>query len=60
MMILTVAMLHDLFSVQFLSQPDIWHIIYFMAILCSLYAYSFLFSWLTERHTAKVTAWFAR
>lgn len=57
MLIFLMAVLHDMFSVKLLAQPDMAGLARLGALCGGLVAYAFVFAWFTERHTARVRKW---
>lgn len=60
MLVIVVAALHDVYGVPLLGQPDGTHLATLLAVAVALYAYGFLFSRATERHTTRVYALLTR
>lgn len=60
LMILLVAMADGIFSIEFMHQPSLVSYLYLLTLVVILYAFGFLFSLVTERHTAVVRAALSR
>jgi peptidoglycan/LPS O-acetylase OafA/YrhL len=56
MIVFCVCFLHDRFGLAFLRNPTFAGVGYFTGLLAFVTAYAFLFSHVTERHTARVRA----
>jgi peptidoglycan/LPS O-acetylase OafA/YrhL len=59
-LLFSVALLHKVFGVPFARQPSMAGMLYFLAMLCVIYAYAYLFSCFTEKHTDRFRRYLSR
>ena len=59
-MLLSVSLLNRVFGMPVMQQPSAGMIACFLLVGCMVYAYSFCFSLMTERHTGAMRHWLQR
>lgn len=59
-LLFSVALLHEVFGIPFARQPGMVGMLYFLAMLCVIYAYAYLFSCFTEKHTDRFRRYLSR
>lgn len=57
LLLLVIAALKDLYGYSFIQQPDGFQQLYFFGLVGLMYVYGYIFSLITERHTARVKVW---